>query len=106
MTRHEVECSSGEQSSRDARRVIVARGLIERASERAALIVADRRMVQPVDPMQRRQYRRHGPLVLGRVRDGDMRDLARRVVAREHAVPLASPPIVAAVVLRRQPGYN
>jgi len=82
----------------DARRVIVRRGLIERTDERASLIVANHRVIQPIDPMQRSQHRRHRPLALCRVRERDLRDLAGGVVPRENAIALANPPIVAAVI--------
>jgi hypothetical protein len=86
--------------------VIVRRGLIECTDERASLIVPDRRVVQPVDPMQRSQHRRHRPLTLRRIGDRDLRDLAGGIVPRDHVIAIASPSIVAAVVRRRETGHD
>jgi hypothetical protein len=90
----------------DACRMIVRRGLTERSRQRAPLAIVDRRTIEPVDAMQRRRHLRQRPFALCRIGDRDVRDLTRRVVAREHGVGRGGPSIAPAVVLRRKAGCH
>jgi hypothetical protein len=103
--RSEADDTLAERTRRgDARCAIIGGCLTERSRERMTLLVRDRGPIEPVDAIQRRQHLRHRPLALGGVGDRHTGDLARRVIARKHAVPLASssmdPSIAAAVVFR------
>jgi hypothetical protein len=106
MSRDEVEGRAERSPRCNTRRVIVRGGLAERARERLPDVVANRGTIQPVDAMQRRQHLRHRPLALRRIGDRDARDLAGRVIAREHAIRRASPRVVPAVVFVREARHH
>jgi hypothetical protein len=90
----------------DTRRLAVRRRLIERASERATVRIADRGTVQPIDATERRADRGQGPLAPRRIGDREARRFAARVVARENLIAGAVPAIVALVVGRRYAGAH
>src|SRR5215467_6661270 len=61
----------------DAGGAIVRRSLAERTRQCAPRLLADHRMIEPVDTVQRRQHRAHRPLAPRRVRDRDAGDHTR-----------------------------
>ncbi|HEY9226518.1 MAG TPA: hypothetical protein VIP11_07735 [Gemmatimonadaceae bacterium] len=75
--------------------------MIERGNQRAALGVAHRWIVEPENLKERRACRGNRPFALRVVREGQLRDLARRVIAREHLIAASSPPVRAGVVADR-----
>ena len=86
----------------DARRVIVRRGLVERADERLSLGLAHARMVEPVDAAERREHGGHRPLATGRVGNRDMRDVTGSVVPSQHGIACSRPVVGSGVVRQRQ----
>src|SRR5579885_1211285 len=87
---------------RDARILIIRRGGVECADERAAVSFRDRRTIEPIDAMHRRRHVGERPLASRRIRDREPRHLAARVVARHHRIRRRAPAIVAFVVADRK----
>src|SRR6185369_17088557 len=85
----------------DARAFVIQRGSIERLCEIATFGGADRRTIEPIDPVQRRGDRRERPLAMRRIRERDCRELSRAVVPCDHSIAGMAPSVRAVGVGRR-----
>jgi hypothetical protein len=91
----------GPASRGDARIFAVLRRRIERADQRSPFVGANWRTIQPFDSIQRSARRADRPFAPGAIDNRQRRDLARRVVSRDHGISGAPPAIVALGVGRR-----
>jgi hypothetical protein len=75
----------------DVRWLAIHRRGVEGTHERPSVTRADRRTIEPVHPMHRGPDRRQRPLPPRAVRDRQMGNLARRIVARQNAIARCVP---------------
>ena len=86
----------------DSRCLVVGCGGVEGTNERAAIGVADRRLIEKLDAANRSLDLRESPLAPRRIGEVDASEITTRVIARDDLVCWAHPSIVALVVAERE----
>lgn len=89
----------GSAGGRNTGRFVVRCGFIERPNQRTSIRSRNGRAIEPIDTLNGRRNGRDRPLVVGRVRNRETSDLARRVVSCDDLITWLAPAVVAVRVL-------